>query len=401
MNRGTVIFVGVIAVLLLGIALIDAGVQRPVDWTKTFNIRHKIPFGLFVLHEELPNILSGEREIGGFNEYYDHISALDSATQHDVALMGIGTSARLYAEEDVNKALDFVYQGGEIFLSVDYLSYLLFDTLNIHTNSLHYDKFYPTDERVSYSLVGSEEEIFLDKNDNYWIFSKLDRNTCTILGYLHADGHTLPNFISVSHGKGTFYLHLLPLVFTNYNLLEADSYAYASTALNVLQHKKIYLQDAYAHWDESRTPLRVILGMKGFSQAWHLLLLGLVLLMVFKGRREQRAVEVVLPEPNLSKDFAKAIGALYYESGQPGNIIKKKIDYFLYDLRGLYQVETLDLTNGKMIRLLALKSGVDEQEVKELMGVLHRYNQKESFTFEDVKMINNKIEEFKRKANIV
>lgn len=401
MNRGATIFVGVIAALLLGIALIDAGAQRPVDWSKTYNIRHKIPFGLFILYEELPNILMGDREFENFADgYYDHMVHLDSVGQYDVGVIEIGSSAYLY-REDVDKVLDYVNEGGEVFLSSPSISYLLLDTLNLSMDYLSYQKFYPTDENISYSLVGAEEQIYLERNDHYMVFDTLDRQTCTILGYLHADEYALPNFISVSHGKGKFYLHLVPMMFTNYNMLNEDSYRYVSAAINVLQHKHIHWYDRYARWEESRTPLRVILGMKGFAQAWYLLLVGLVLLMIFKGRREQRAVKVVLPEPNMSRDFAMAIGALYYESGQPGNIIKKKIDYFLYDLRNLYQVETLDLGNSKMIRLLALKSGINEFEVKQLMQLLHRYSQKDSFTFEDVKMINNRIEEFKSKANIV
>jgi hypothetical protein len=143
------------------------------------------------------------------------------------------------------------------------------------------------------------------------------------------------------------------------------------------------------------------LGNPGFYQAWYLLLVGLLVLLLFKSKREQRAVAVVKPEPNLSKEFAETIGNMYYENGNPANIIHKKIDYFLFSIRALYQLDTMELLDDKFLKQLSLKAGVDKEETRQLMVMLERYRKVKNHHIDDVKIVNNAIEDYKQKAKII
>ena len=402
MRKGIVVWIILLICVIVGIALIDAGVKRPVDWRKTFNIRDKIPFGLFVFHEELPHMLGDDRTYGEFGHtFYEEIERLDSTKKYDVALVGIEGYSWAYDEEETKKAIHYASQGGELFISALYFNKLLLDTLGIYSESLDYDRFLPNDSRVTYSLARDTAQVKVDKVEEFMVFSKLQSKSCTVLGYTHSRGRALPNFIKVSVGKGYIYLHQLPDVFTNYHLLQKDTYDYAAKALQVIRHKEVMLSDAYFSWEQPQTPLRVILSQPGFYQAWYLLLIGLLLLLVFKSKREQRAVKVITPEPNLSKEFAKTIGNLYYENGQPGNIIHKKIDYFMFAVRSFYHLDTLDILEDKFLKQLSSKSGVDLEETTALMRLLDRYKKTTQHQIDDVKIINNAIEDFKQKANII
>ncbi|SKC07516.1 hypothetical protein SAMN05660841_04023 [Sphingobacterium nematocida] len=388
-------------VVALGIAIIDAGAKRPIDWSKSYNFRDKIPYGLFVFRSELPQILGSERSYSDFGEsMYELIAQLDSMQDYRRSILDIYPNIG-YDQVDAKVVLSYIREGGEVFLSGEYLGEQLLDTLGIQVETLRETLFMPTDKNISYSLEGDTSRIHLAKAMGFRVFSKLDAKTCTILGQLHARGRAIPNFVRVSLGKGTLYLHLLPEVFTNYHLLQKGGYEYASKAVQAIQGDKVVLSDYYFESEQSRTPLRVILTNPGFYQAWYLLLFGLLVLFVFKSKREQRAVKIVKPEQNLSKEFAKTIGTLYYENGHPGNIIHKKIDYFLYTIRSNYQVETMNLLDEKFLRVLSLKTAVSVEETTALFSFIHECKSRNDFTIEEVKKVNRRIEEFKSKANII
>lgn len=401
MKKSILIGLSLLFVVALGIAIIDAGAKRPIDWSKSYNFRDKIPYGLFVFRSELPQILGSERSYSDFGEsMYELIAQLDSMQDYRRSILDIYPNIG-YDQVDAKVVLSYIREGGEVFLSGEYLGEQLLDTLGIQVETLRETLFMPTDKNISYSLEGDTSRIHLAKAMGFRVFSKLDAKTCTILGQLHARGRAIPNFVRVSLGKGTLYLHLLPEVFTNYHLLQKGGYEYASKAVQAIQGDKVMLSDYYFESEQSRTPLRVILTNPGFYQAWYLLLFGLLVLFVFKSKREQRAVKIVKPEQNLSKEFAKTIGTLYYENGHPGNIIHKKIDYFLYTIRSNYQVETMNLLDEKFLRVLSLKTAVSVEETTALFSFIHECKSRNDFTIEEVKKVNRRIEEFKSKANII
>lgn len=401
MKKGVLIGLSLLFVVALGIAIIDAGAKRPIDWSKSYNFRDKIPYGLYIFRQEVPQMLGADRTYTDFGESaYSLISDLDSAADYNAAIINVYENIG-YDKLDAKKILDYVREGGELFLSSEYFGDELLDTLGLQAETLDHSIFLPTDRNISYSLGQDTAKVRFDKVTGFRVFSKLNAKTCAIMGQLHSRGRAIPNFVSVSHGKGRLYLHTLPEVFTNYHMLQKGGYDYVSRCLRVIQNKKIMLSDYYFDSDQSRTPLRVILTNPGFYQGWYLLLFGLLVLFVFKSKREQRAVKIIKPEQNLSKEFAKTIGTLYYENGHPGNIIHKKIDYFLYTIRSNYQVETMNLLDERFLRVLSLKTTVSAADTTALFLFLHECKGRNDFTIEEVKTVNKRIEEFKSKANII
>lgn len=401
LKKGVLIGLSLLFVVALGIAIIDAGAKRPIDWSKSYNFRDKIPYGLYIFRQEVPQMLGADRTYTDFGESaYSLISDLDSAADYNAAIINVYENIG-YDKLDAKKILDYVREGGELFLSSEYFGDELLDTLGLQAETLDHSIFLPTDRNISYSLGQDTAKVRFDKVTGFRVFSKLNAKTCAIMGQLHSRGRAIPNFVSVSHGKGRLYLHTLPEVFTNYHMLQKGGYDYVSRCLRVIQNKKIMLSDYYFDSDQSRTPLRVILTNPGFYQGWYLLLFGLLVLFVFKSKREQRAVKIIKPEQNLSKEFAKTIGTLYYENGHPGNIIHKKIDYFLYTIRSNYQVETMNLLDERFLRVLSLKTTVSAADTTALFLFLHECKGRNDFTIEEVKTVNKRIEEFKSKANII
>ncbi len=77
-------------------------------------------------------------------------------------------------------------------------------------------------------------------------------------------------------------------------------------------------------YNEVNSPLRFILSEPSLRSAWRLGIVGLLLFVLFMAKRRQRIVPVKTALTNTSVAFAKTIGNLYYQEGQPKDLIVKK-----------------------------------------------------------------------------
>lgn len=387
---------------ILVIAFIDLASDKQIDWSKTYNQRDKIPYGLYVVREELPEILGNQMEVEDFTSTnYDFLKTfLPGKEQGSLVYIVDG----FYEGKEVaDELLGFVERGGELFISANNLPYHLLDTLGIG-QQFHYP--YNIGEVINlkdrpFSLVDGTTAYYKDM-EYPGLFVRLDTVYTHVIGYYEVEGKEIPNFIEIKRGKGRFLLHLEPLMFTNYYLLKPANFAYASAALNLLSNKSVYWYDSTVKTGvEARTPLRVLLQNDGLRQAWYILLFGLILFLLFKSKREQRAVHVVKPEPNLSKEFARTIATLYYESGNPGNLAQKKVDYFLYDIRTHFQLDILQLEEEVFAVQLSRKSGIPLAACQSLIHLLIRYRKGHIATDAELVALNKRIEEFRHKANML
>lgn len=396
--KGSVKF-GVIllgAVLLL-IGVIDITSKKPIIWDRTFDAKDKNPFGAYVLRQELKHIID-QRSVDVRRPLYEY---LDSTKGTAMNLL-FYTSYFSLGEAAKNKLLTYVARGGKAMIIAETIDYNLLDSLDIKVQNFYgYKKGVEIKSHLSVKLTNDNTKIHYRKSDLSAVFSKLPKNT-TILGGITYQDYLLPNFVEVKVGKGRLYLHLTPDLFGNYYLLNsASQYAYAAKSLSYLNDKPIAWYDFKANRDQHRTPLRVLLTSTGLRQAWYVLLGGLILLLVFKSKREQRAVAIIKPEQNLSKEFCETIATLYYENGTPGNMVDKKIDYFLHDLRTRFHMDTLSLEENGFCEELAERSGVPLADIQHLIGLIIRMQRIQQHDLTGLRQINEIIEDFKHKAKMI
>ncbi|WP_294348645.1 DUF4350 domain-containing protein [Sphingobacterium sp.] len=386
-----------LAVVLVLIALIDATSKKPIIWDRTFDAKDKNPFGAYVLRQELKHIID-QKNITIERPLYEY---LDSTKKTDVNLF-FYTSYFSMGEAAEDKLLDYVNRGGKAMIVAEDIDNYLLDSLGLEADNFYgFKKGVNIKSQLRVRLMNDNNKIHYGKSELGEVFKKLPKNA-TILGAITYKEFALPNFVAIQFGKGTIYLHLTPDLFGNYYLLNsASQYAYVAKSLSYLNDKPLAWYDFKANMDQYRTPLRVLLMNDGLRQAWYVLLAGLVLLLVFRSRREQRAVAVVAPEPNLSKEFCETIATLYYENGAPGNMVAKKIDYFLHDLRSRFHVDTLTLRENEFSEELAERSGVFLAETQVLVRLIVRMQDAKEHDLADLKLVNDTIEEFKHKAKMI
>ncbi|MDR2271272.1 MAG: DUF4350 domain-containing protein [Sphingobacterium sp.] len=384
------------AVLLL-IGMIDVTSKKPIIWNRTFDAKDKNPFGAYVLREELKHIID-QRNVDVKRPLYEYLDSTKGTTMN----LLFYTSYFSLGEAAGNKLLDYVSRGGNAMIIAETIDYNLLDSLNVKVEDFYgYKKGVDIKGDLRVKLTNDNNKIHYAKSDLSTVFSKLPKNA-TILGGITYQDYLLPNFVEIQFGKGKLYLHLTPDLFGNYYLLNsASQYAYAAKALSYLNDRPIAWYDFKANMDQYRTPLRVLLTNSGLRQAWYVLLVGLILLLVFKSKREQRAVAIVKVEPNLSKEFCETIATLYYENGTPGNMVDKKIDYFLHDLRNRFHIDTLALKEDGFCEELAERSGVSLADTQQLVELIVRMQGVQQHDLNGLRKINEIIEDFKHKAKMI
>lgn len=389
-------------IVMVVIALIEATKKDAIDWRKTYNAKDKTPYGTYVLSNEFKNLLSDTVSIvpveGSLYSFFEEKDHADNAT-----LLFVGSDFAM-GKAGAKRLLSFVKEGGYAFIAASKFDIELIRALEVgHQEFSEYEAQVDfKEDAISLFLAKTyPNRVVLDKLKLFSVFNKMNKETTTILGYAQKGQVAVPNFIRVKHGKGHVFLHLEPDLFTNYYLLQKETFPIAYQSLAYLGDRQVLWYGQLSKPEEASTPLRFILGEPALRSAWYILLVSLLLFLIFKSKREQRAVPIIEPEANLSIAFAKTIGSLYYENGVPGNMVSKKIDYFLFEIRRRYHLDTTDLKDKRFILSLSDRTNLPKEEVEVFIDQLQSFQQQLSFSTGDLKNIYKLIEQFKEKANII
>ena len=358
MSRTLKIYVFFLLVLIVGVIYIDAVRPKPVDWSPSYLLKDKIPFGLYVFNEEHKALLKNqnvEKVSQTFYEafepnYYDE-DTLNVYTKRGTILNIC--DEYVIDDQSTQEILYYVAEGNNAFLSVERLPKTLIDTLKLELGANpNFSK--ETQVWLSNSNLGSKKYT-LNKGDNNLAFSKIDTLKTTVLGYQGTEKEKKINFIKIPYGNGFFFIHLQPVAFTNYHLLKDNNAEYAEKVLSYLPKDNVYwLVKDQSSLVQSYSPMRYILSQPALKWAWYIFLIGIVIFMIFNAKRRQRVMPIIKPLPNTTVDFTKTIGNLYYQEGNHQNIIDKKIIYFLERVRNEYLMDTSNLDEN-FIKKLQLK----------------------------------------------
>ncbi|GHE40201.1 DUF4350 domain-containing protein [Sphingobacterium griseoflavum] len=387
---------------LVAIVFIDLTKDSQTDWSRSYDQRDKIPFGLYFTRTELAQILSDSTTVTDFNSTnYDDLKQFLPGKE-DACLLFIVN--QFYAgNESIDELLSYVERGGEIFISSNSLPGILLDSLGLSQTY-----YYPQDfgEVIDVGdrpfALSNGRQAYYNELEYPGLFYGIDTIGVHTAGYFEAGKRKLPNFVEVKRNKGRFLIHLEPLMFSNYYMLQEQNFLYGAAALKMLDRKRVFWYDAlFKGSDTARTPLRVLLQHEGLRQAWYLLLFGLLLFLLFRSKREQMAVPVVEAEKNLSKEFARTIATLYYEHGSDSNLLQKKVEYFLYDLRSKFFIDTLHLEDVGFAETLSKKTGVPRVDCERIVNLVNRYRKITYSTDSELMDVHRQIEDFKSKANIL
>lgn len=182
----------------------------------------------------------------------------------------------------------------------------------------------------------------------------------------------VPVAVSVPYGKGEVIFVSSPLLFTNYGMLEGNTFVYIFRLMSYLADLPVYRTEAYVKTDAmlvaEQSPFREFIKRPPLRWALYLALLGVVLFMIFTARRRQRVIPILSKPANRSLEFIQLIGTLYYQRKDHVDLVRKKFKLFAEELRKTAGVDISDVnTDDREYLLLAEKTGMNSDRLKKVI----------------------------------
>ncbi len=366
---------------------------KPIDWRATYENDDKIPFGTQALFELLPDAMQPSAIKTVRLPIYNLVSEKTLPTPSNYVAIGQDFDVD---KNDIAQLLTYVGRGNNAFIS----AYEFPDTLG---TILGFKAEVKDRNKADTTLRQNFVNPPLHKAAGYNFLHDDGRNFLTIkrpglITVLGRNARKEPVFIKIRYEKGQFFIHNLPLAFTNYYVLSQKTSDYAFKALSYLPVQPTYwdeFQKQGRFSEDEQSIFRYIRSQPALNWAYYLVAFGLIFYAIFAGKRTQRIIPVVEPPNNTSLEFVQTIGRLYYQQGDHENIARKKIQYFLADIRERYGLNTTVLDN-QFTETLARKSGASLEDTSDLVRLLRNAQKSISLSEYDLITLNGAMEHFKQ-----
>ncbi len=210
------------------------------------------------------------------------------------------------------------------------------------------------------------------------------------------------NFIRVKYGKGYFYFHKNPVLFTNYYLIQEDGKKYAERTFSYLPEGDI-LWDERSHSykqekgkynkRESPSPLSYILSQPALAWAYYTLLFSAFLFIIFRGKRMQRIIPILRKEQNTSLEFTKTVGQLYHLQKDHKRLSQLKVRLFLDFVRTKYHMNTQHIDEN-FKKKLSERSDINRDFINTLLSDVEKIDGQHEVSEWLLRKIHTQIQEF-------
>lgn len=403
MTKSSKIVIVVIIVAIGILTFIEASEPEPVNWYPSYAKTDKIPLGSFVSY----NLIKESFDTKGLQDInqppYEFLNDNDSVSGTYFFING----SISFDKNELNTLLKWVENGNTLFVSAKTIENRLLDTLNIEIDNLISIDNISTKPLVE--LVNKELKTpspFLYNQDIYNpYFNELDTINTTILGVTQLYNDTLKikdpkvNYIQQSFGKGKVLLHTFPEAFGNYFMLTDKNYQYTQNLLAYINPNQKILWDNYYKSGKTfyTSPLFLLLNNRYLKWAYYFVLIGVVLFVIFEGKRKQRSIPIIEPLKNQTLSFTKTISGMYFEKGKHKEITTKQNLLFLDYVRNVLRIPTNELDEKTIINIAA-RSNNSIEDTKILFKYFDELNKKVKIEKEDVLKLYELINTFKSRS---
>ncbi len=371
---------------------------KPINWTPTYQNDDQIPFGTQALFELLPGIMRQPEVKIVRLPVYNFLTETKPAGRSNYVFI----SHKFAADgNDLSLLFRHVKQGNSVLIAAYELPDSLGKVLGFIASVQPPTKADSSLQQnfVNPSLRQAGGYRFPQDDGRNYLRIDTARKASGKVKYITVLGRNArqePVFVRVRYGKGQFLVHCVPLAFTNYYVLDAKTSDYAFKAL-------AYLPAQPTYWDEyqkqgrfdgdEQSILRYVWSQPALTWAYYLIVFGVVFYAFFAGKRTQRIIPVVELPQNTSLNFVKDVGRLYFQQRDHDNMARKKIQYFLADIRERYGLNTNSLDH-EFTGMLARKSGMPPDETAELVRLLRNARKSNFLSEYDLLTLNKAIDDF-------
>lgn len=388
--------------LLAGLIYMEANKPQPVNWFPSYDARDKIPLGGFVFDKLINKSLG------------DNIVEIDSPPFEilkDTEMKGTYLFINTYFDFDkteMKSLFQWIEKGNSVFISGNHFGEALLDSLHLKMeSSIVFDQI-RTEPLVNLVNKKFKSEIpyHIKKDFDTRYFSEIDTLSNVVLGISDIYKGELKmespevNFIQVPIGEGKLFLHAQPEIFSNFFLLDGNNAKHTSEVLSYINNGDyIYLDHYYKSGKHINiSPLRVLLNNKYFKWAYYFVLIGVLLFVLFEGKRKQKAVPIVEPLVNKTYEYTRTIAGMYLDKNQHHKIAGKQISLFMEYIRTQLRIPT-DNINSRFFKAISEKSGNSEEDTLSLFTQIEKIKNQTNTTAAEVVELHKTISAYKNNNN--
>jgi len=374
------IFIGFILLLTLFI-LFGQGNRKKINWFPSYSYHHKIPFGTYVFYHLLKENLNTSLNRVDLTPY-QYLKNTPNTKGNFIFI----NSQLQFGEANLDKLLKWVKNGNNLFLYATKFDKALEDSLHIKISpyiDLKNDSLW-TLNFVNESLRINKPLIYDRPHFNFSIITPDTITTSPSYQILGTINDSLVNFARFNYGEGKIYLHTTPEVLTNYFILNNNNYRYNEGLLSYLNNKQnIYWDTHYPNGAGNNGIFKVLINTPAFLWAYRLLIIGVVLFILFEGKRKQRPIPVVQPPTNESLNFIQTVAALFINKKEHKEMAEKRIMLFMDWLKNsLY----LDITKpqSELINQIEKRTDLGKDEIGAVFDKMNEIQNRHTISAKEV-----------------
>lgn len=351
--------------LIIAYGLFEYYRPKPLNWVSTYSNKDNIPFGTEVMFSLLPDLVGGKEIKSLRMPPYNHLEG-DSLSKTKSTYVFINRSFQV-DDNDQKALLAYVKKGNCVFVSAYDFPDSIMNVLGVKA-LLHEPTKKDTAKYIHFTnpALRDKKGFIFPKDDGRNYFKILDFSKTVLLA---SNEKNEPVFVQVNYGKGQFYLHNLPLAFTNYFVVDKSTNRHAFKALSYLPEQPVFWDEYHKQGrfgDDEKSVFRYIMSQPALKMAYIITLACLLLFAIFTGKRRQRIIPVIDPPRNVSLDFVHTIGNMYYRKRDHANMAEKLIHHFWMYVRERFGVTGTYLNEDEIQDVLLRKSGMPEAEAAAL-----------------------------------
>ena len=375
LNRWFVVSIVVFLVLLF---ILEMQLPKNFSWTPTFRHTDKQPFGSCLFDSLLSSTMPK-----GYTVTDSSLYQLAKDSLQPRGILVVADEMNLIPAE-VNAIFSMANNGSHVMLVAHGVGDFMCNRLGIrmwgYGNSFDLQNFVKYNkERESFEWV-SEENGY--KPRRFMVFKPLitrkfnfetDSLDNVIRPCLDQQATLRHDAVSATfrQGKGYITFCSLPLLFTNYGIVDQDNATFSLRLLTLMKDLPVVRTEAYCPQtsDEvQQSPLRYAISQPPLRWALYTLMVGALLFLIFEGRRRQRVIPIEKAPENHSLEFIHLVGSLYYHSRERRSLVVRKWTYFAEELRRNIHLDVTDASEDDVtLPTLARLTTIDEQEIRTLI----------------------------------
>lgn len=357
--------------------------EKKYDWSPQFRTSSNEPYDLSLFKNTISASYS--------NSNYVEISSFRT----DSSFIAEQNAVIVYIE--VNLTLEFwnldnlfesVNNGNQVFIST-HTPNLFIDRIDarcrneLEVNYINAKNIYPS-IKTGKAKPKINFQIREDIERAPWYY--FNSNNCgafsaNVLGTFETQSGNYINFLELPYGKGSFYIHLTPLMFTNFHFRNEEVFAYTNELFQTIPHEKLFyyipktapppVQDSERPYVSERNFLQFILKNPPLKWAWYIILLLSVVYVINSMRRNQRAIPIIELPQNETSNYLDVVSRLYQKEGRHKHIIQVQEKLIFDHLRQKYRINLTNATE-ETYRAAAQKLQMNEVYLKNFFHNLNR-----------------------------